>query len=509
MVSIPEAAKMIRFAISKEQADLLISKGFEGGWFPLNRDPEMFITHTKNVRSVEGALNVSVVAYEPIKGHPSIFVGRVEANKLPTNLPYELGDWQDAPTFPFIDVLKRVVEKHGAFRVSVPKAVQLPTSMIQDDKPTFYFNTGWLYVPADSMPRKVSLFGNLVESIQFRETGVGIPLFDETTGVTWGEIQKKTCVVFFNPFNTIDPVGGDAFIEGIFDAIYEAFKKSPEEEKARIADIKKRASVKRIKDIMVRENTKVYEAKKKEVKDLTASLEELYTMCGKKGATLRELNEQMVSMGSRLEKIETDAEQYLLEIEKFANVESLEFSPEGALVVNTRMLTCEHPNTHVRHMMGKFRIEFSFGEKWGIKFFNRTLVARPGDKQAPHVYQDGRPCFGNSEAVFSQYFAEGRIVDVIEYALLLPQSVTPNDAFGKYLYAWPLWKGTEEHRVVSIAGSATEISVGETFGEAYAHTIQSDRTAPSEYEATYANGDIKKRKKNDLVTIDVVSFVAK
>lgn len=130
----------------------------------------------------------------------------------------------------------------------------------------------------------------------------------------------------------------------------------------------------------------------------------------------------------------------LLEIPHVVGVEgSLE-----ALCIFTDEIQCRDPQSGILYELGRFRIEFSFGqERDNLRFFNLTRVTEvewAGETRgfhAPHVQSDGTPCLGNYKDTLFALIAQRNVNAAVVGAIEWLQSVNSDDAWGKNIDSWP------------------------------------------------------------------------
>lgn len=115
---------------------------------------------------------------------------------------------------------------------------------------------------------------------------------------------------------------------------------------------------------------------------------------------------------------------------------------DGEVVtVLTNTIYCEDPRTHRYHEIGEMQIQINLeGKDHGITIRNLTRrnTSGTGGIHHPHVFEDGRLCFGNSQSRFSSLIAQHQVAQVLWLAIQFLESVNVADAYGKTIDRWPL-----------------------------------------------------------------------
>jgi len=159
---------------------------------------------------------------------------------------------------------------------------------------------------------------------------------------------------------------------------------------------------------------------------------------------IREVNgarrklEQLTSCsGGELEKYGREYDK-LLTLPKVKSIEVL----SGVIKVFTETLYCIDPRTNNLHDIGAFRIEiFTNGANNGVKWINltRQVIAYDGKKMhAPHIFPEGKACFGNTAEIFPDLIANYEFAAVAMVAIQFIETVNIDDSAGKYVDRWPL-----------------------------------------------------------------------
>ena len=109
----------------------------------------------------------------------------------------------------------------------------------------------------------------------------------------------------------------------------------------------------------------------------------------------------------------------------------------GVVSVFTDVLYCVDPRTKKRHEIGAFRIDIHVGgEENCVRWFN--LTRRISGNQAPHVFAEGRACFGNSAEIFAELIADYEFAAAAMVAIQFVESVNVDDSAGRHISDWPL-----------------------------------------------------------------------
>ncbi len=113
---------------------------------------------------------------------------------------------------------------------------------------------------------------------------------------------------------------------------------------------------------------------------------------------------------------------------------------DGVVKVFTDTLTCADPRTGKRHEIGAFRIEiYTNGASNGVRWFNltRRVDAYKYKQMAPHVWDDGSACLGNTAEVFPELIGNYEFAAAAMVAIQFVESVNTDDAAGKHINKWP------------------------------------------------------------------------
>lgn len=116
---------------------------------------------------------------------------------------------------------------------------------------------------------------------------------------------------------------------------------------------------------------------------------------------------------------------------------------EGKISVFTKVLFCQHPKTKEIHELGEFRIDIYFNETGRedlvlINNLTRRVRSFNGkEMHAPHVFPDGRPCWGNVKSTIWQQVAAYQFSVVILLIMQFLESVNLADDAGIGIRYWP------------------------------------------------------------------------
>jgi hypothetical protein len=115
-------------------------------------------------------------------------------------------------------------------------------------------------------------------------------------------------------------------------------------------------------------------------------------------------------------------------------------------IVSTHLIKCENPRTKLFHDIGEFDITINLQEGNGeppVKMIN-TLYKRDGMNKgmnAPHVFPDGKPCFGNISEAVPQLVARFEFSTLLALLIGYLQSVNLDDGAGTFISRWPISAG--------------------------------------------------------------------
>lgn len=147
----------------------------------------------------------------------------------------------------------------------------------------------------------------------------------------------------------------------------------------------------------------------------------------------------------RNERISTDeifAAEYeaLLKVPKVKDVQV----ENGVVIVSTELLFARDPRNGNYHEIGEFKIHLSPSET-SPRWFNQTrqVLSCTADSgrplQAVHVWNSGKACLGNADAIFTSLFKQREWALAAQVAIEFAESVNQvnNDAAGMGVHHWP------------------------------------------------------------------------
>lgn len=155
---------------------------------------------------------------------------------------------------------------------------------------------------------------------------------------------------------------------------------------------------------------------------------------------LRALQQQLPALQAALG---TADEKYGREFDKLlAHPKVVEMEIQGNMLkVLTEVLYCTDPGTKLLHEIGAFRIEINT-ESGSVHWFNltRRVHGMENNMQAPHVFNRGHACLGNTSETFPTLIAAHEYAAVTAIAIQFVESVNTNDGAGRHIAKWPVAK---------------------------------------------------------------------
>ena len=109
------------------------------------------------------------------------------------------------------------------------------------------------------------------------------------------------------------------------------------------------------------------------------------------------------------------------------------------IVVITDVLYCRDDRSGRLHEIGAFEILIPFagdGPRW--KNLTRRVAGYQQNQHAPHVWQDGRACLGNTADLFPDLIGKGQFAIAAQLAIEFVQTANTSDPAGKHVHNWPL-----------------------------------------------------------------------
>ncbi len=135
------------------------------------------------------------------------------------------------------------------------------------------------------------------------------------------------------------------------------------------------------------------------------------------------------------------------------------------IIVYTVVLNCRDDRTNRQHEIGAFRIMLPINGSAPLWFNMTRLVSGwKAAQQAPHVWNDGSACLGNTEDLFKALLGQRQYALAAQLAIEFVESANTADAAGKLVTNWPL--------VNSVQDQSTAVSPTATTSEAYSQNRQ-------------------------------------
>ena len=136
------------------------------------------------------------------------------------------------------------------------------------------------------------------------------------------------------------------------------------------------------------------------------------------------------------------AKKMVTDIMSDVNVETVGIEKEIIFVI-TKDLTFKDPRNNKTHALGRMKMLIDC-ERGNVKFENltRKVQAFSGQQMnAPHVFQDGRPCWGDIQNDFIELYARYDVANIVAKAILfLTLGINTDDPAGTLCHRWPLIK---------------------------------------------------------------------
>lgn len=112
----------------------------------------------------------------------------------------------------------------------------------------------------------------------------------------------------------------------------------------------------------------------------------------------------------------------------------------GEIKVFTTTLCCVDPRTSVTHEIGEFEIRIPTSESGSVAWFNltRRVNGYASNQSAPHIWENGTACLGNTQEIFPELIASYEFASVALVAIQFVESVNVDDAAGKHINRWPI-----------------------------------------------------------------------
>jgi hypothetical protein len=147
------------------------------------------------------------------------------------------------------------------------------------------------------------------------------------------------------------------------------------------------------------------------------------------------------------EKIKAKIESDIKEIERLPQVKSI-FLKDDYLYVYTNTFYVMDPRDKVFHDIGYFviyinigRVDFDSRQAIRIKNLKHKIVGMGGGRMdAPHVFNNGLPCYGNTITAISQHYKEMDLYLLVMDIIMFLESVNVDDAAGAFINRFPIKK---------------------------------------------------------------------
>ena len=151
---------------------------------------------------------------------------------------------------------------------------------------------------------------------------------------------------------------------------------------------------------------------------------------------IRRLSQEKLIKESMKKKIEIPVEKWEDEFNNLFKINNLQsiFVQDGIISVNTDVLYCKDPRSGKLHEIGRFLINIDTGNGY-IEWSNKDRLVR--NMQAPHIFEDGHACMGNSEEIFADLIAKFEFPLAIMMAINFVEDVNVDDQVGGFVDHWP------------------------------------------------------------------------
>jgi len=140
-------------------------------------------------------------------------------------------------------------------------------------------------------------------------------------------------------------------------------------------------------------------------------------------------------------KPETHPDKYALEFDRLAShprIKSIGIK-KNAIIIHTKMVYITHPVSKKVYEIGEFKAVLNLNQ-CTIRFENltRRVNAYNDGMHHPHVFPDGRPCWGNMEVALPQYIAACEIAAVVEIMFAFLDQANTDPTHRYQVENWPL-----------------------------------------------------------------------
>lgn len=135
----------------------------------------------------------------------------------------------------------------------------------------------------------------------------------------------------------------------------------------------------------------------------------------------------------------------LFKIPELVNVEI----QENKLMLFTSPIAVLDNRSKLKHDLGEFRIELNFTDG-NVKWFNltRQVNGHQSRQNAPHVWNDGRACLGNTEQMFNELMRDYQIHAAAQMAVAFVKEVNVDDTAGDKVTRWPIAQCEHNQKVL-------------------------------------------------------------
>jgi len=135
-----------------------------------------------------------------------------------------------------------------------------------------------------------------------------------------------------------------------------------------------------------------------------------------------------------------DLEEFGLEYEDLMKVKGVKDVKveRDTIVILTDVLNCRDERTNLYHEIGAFKIELPMNSnqpRWTN--LTRRVSGMKEGMHAPHVWDTGHACLGNTSDIFPKLFAQRQWSIAAQLAIEFVQSANTADAAGKHVNRWP------------------------------------------------------------------------
>lgn len=164
--------------------------------------------------------------------------------------------------------------------------------------------------------------------------------------------------------------------------------------------------------------------------------------------------EKLISYSSDPEKNAEILSNQIKNIRKHPKVQAVKIVKKGIIITTTEIFIPLKIKRKV-FQIGRFEIEIVLnGRLGGVNYRNldRQIDAYSIQMHAPHIFNNGVPCYGNVMQSFGQLAEQFRYDELAGLAIHYISSVNLTDAAGKYIVKWPSMKYLEYKRICKKRG---------------------------------------------------------